>query len=152
MSKILSQMMIKCNAAISESQITYLQGYKLNPLEVDYKMSGYAELIELDWEALQPVYMNPDEPMEEEGTRPVDMTPQEILMSNEVEEYSDELKRETDENARTSLGKTQVAFVDIENMSTGARIFCFVSIFGIFLAILKYFHGELVDKSPDVNE
>ena len=38
---------------------------------------------------------DPEAGMQEgEGTGPVEMSSQEILMSNEVEEHSDELKRE----------------------------------------------------------
>ena len=37
-------------------------------------------------------------------------------------------------------------------MGTGARVVCFVTIFGLFGAILKFFHSQLVDKPPDVNE
>ena len=63
---------------------------------MDYTLSGYSELIDIDWEALKYKYENPDEPAEGEGTGPVDMTSTEILMSNEVEEYSDDLKRESE--------------------------------------------------------
>lgn len=152
LSKILSQMMIMCNGDISEQQITYLQDFKMTPADVDYKKTGYAELIAISFEDLKHVPANPDSAMEGEGEGPVDMTSQEIMMSNEVEEYSDDLKRESDSATRAGLGKTQVAFIDIENMSTGARVFFFVAILGIFLAILKFFHGELVDKSVDVND
>ena len=152
LSKILSQMMIVCNGAINEEQIAYLQDFKHSPADVDYTMSGYAELIEIDWEALKYKFENPDEPGEGEGTGPVEMTSQEILMSNEVEDYSDDLKRESEQDLRQSLGKTQVAFIDIENMGTGARIICFVAIFAGFAAILKFFHKELADKGPDLNE
>ena len=107
-------------------------------------MAAYADLIAIDFEALKFVSANPDMLIDGEGSGPVDMTSQEIMMSNEVEEYSDDLKRESDDDMRAGLGKTQIAFIDIENMSTGARIFCFVAIFGVILAILKFFHGELV--------
>lgn len=152
LSKILAQMMIMCNGAISDDQIKYLQSYKMNPIDLDYKQSDIAALIAIDWEALKFVYANPDEPAPGEGSEPVQMTNEEAIMSNEVEDYSDDLKRESEMEARSSMGKTQVAFFDIENMSTGTRVFFFVAIFSIFGAILKYFHRELVDKEPDVNE
>ena len=152
LSKILSQMMIKCNGEISDDQIKYLQDFKMKPVDMDYTKSGYAELIAIDWEALKYVSPNSDGPIEGEGTEQVEMSPQEIMMSNEVEEYSDDLKRESEQEQRQSLGKTQVAFIDIENMGTGARVVCFVTIFGLFGAILKFFHSQLVDKAPDVNE
>ena len=37
-------------------------------------------------------------------------------------------------------------------MGTGARVICFVTILAIFAGILKFFHSQLVDKAPDVNE
>ena len=99
--------MIKCNGEISDEQVNYLQGFKMNPKDLDYKMSGYTELVAIDWEALKFVPANPDEPAAEgEGTGPVDMTSEEIMMSNEVEEYSDDLKRESEQDMRQSLGKT----------------------------------------------
>lgn len=61
LSKILSQMMIKCNGAISDDQINYLQKFKLNALDMDHKEAGYADLILIDWEDLQYQPMNPDE-------------------------------------------------------------------------------------------
>jgi len=68
-------------------------------------------LIKLDWDHLK--YTSPREGQEDfegleegEGAGPVDMTQEEILMSNEVEEYSDEMKREQDEDIRQSMGKT----------------------------------------------
>ena len=78
-----------------------LQQFKLSPIDFDYKQSGYPELIALDWDELAFKPANPDEPAEDEGKGPVEMTSQEILMSNEVEEYSDELKREQDSELRT---------------------------------------------------
>ena len=144
-------MMIMCNGAISADQISYLQAFKQAPADVNYKMAAYADLIAIDFEALKFVSANPDMLIDGEGSGPVDMTSQEIMMSNEVEEYSDDLKRESDDDMRAGLGKTQIAFIDIENMSTGARIFCFVAIFGVILAILKFFHGELVVQEGDVN-
>lgn len=96
MSKILAQMMIMCNAAISEDQAKYLQTYKMNPVDLDYQQSEYAALIAIDWEALKYVYDNPDEPQPGEGSDPVQMSNEEAMMSNEVEDYSDDLRRETE--------------------------------------------------------
>ena len=74
LNKILSQMMIRCNKDISEEQIAYLQDYKMNPLDMTYTMSGYPELIELDWEALKHVPADPENLVEGEGSGPVEMT------------------------------------------------------------------------------
>ncbi len=45
-------MMIRCNGAISDDQIKYLQQFKLKAADLDHKQEGYSELILLDWEEL----------------------------------------------------------------------------------------------------
>lgn len=150
LSKILAQMMIKCNGVISESQIANLQGFRANPIEFDYTQTEYFVMIELDWDTLR--YQSPNEEfIDGEGIGAVDMTPQEILMSNEVEEYSDEMKRETDKEMRQSMGKTSIAFFDIENMSTFSRVLCMFAFFGLLAGVAWLAHKELIDKEPDFN-
>ena len=134
--------MIMCNGAISKEQITYLQQYKMDPLKVDYTESSYATLIDIDWEALKFVPAS-DQLMDGEGSGPVDMTSQEILMSNEVEEYSDELKREQDMDLKNSMGKTTIFFVDIENMSALTKFGLFITIVALFGGIGFYLYREL---------
>jgi hypothetical protein len=150
LSKILAQMMIKCNGVINNAQIAELQGFKATPNDFNYKKDGFMPMIELDWETLR--YQSPnEEPVEGEGTGPVDMSPQEILMSNEVEEYSDEMKRETDAETRASMGKTSVAFFDIENMSGAAQAFYMIAFFGLLGGVAYLGYKELVEKEPDFN-
>jgi len=150
LSKILAQMMVKCNGVINNKQIAELQGFKATPNDFNYKMDGYMPMIELDWDTLRYQSTN-EEPVEGEGTGPVDMTPQEILMSNEVEEYSDEMKRETDADARASMGKTSIAFMDLENMSGAAQAFYMVAFFGLLGGVGYLGFKELVDKEPEFN-
>ena len=107
-------------------------------------------MIELDWEALK--YQSPnEEPVEGEGTGPVDMTSQEILMSNEVEEYSDEMKRETDIEIKKSMGKTSIAFFDIENMTPLTKAIYMLGFFGLIGLVAFLGYKELIDKEPDFN-
>ncbi len=73
-------------------------------------------------------------------------------MSNEVEDYSDELKREQDDEFKSSVGKTSIMFFDIENMSGTARIVVLVVVVAAFAAIGKFFYNELFDMEPDVND
>merc|ERR1719273_1639375 len=142
--------MIKCNGVITEQQISNLQGFKATPVNFDYKQEGYFAMIELDWDALR--YQSPnEEPLEGEGTGPVDMTPQEILMSNEVEEYSDEMKRETDMEIRQSMGKTSIAFFDIENMSPLTKVLYMLGFVGLVGLVAWLGYKELIDKEPDFN-
>ena len=150
LSKILAQMMIKCNGVINEEQIATLQGFKATPNDFDYKQTGYMTMIELDWDSLR--YQSPnEEPVEGEGTGPVDMSPQEILMSNEVEEYSDEMKRESDAETRASMGKTSIAFFGIENMSGAAQAFYMLAFFGLLGGVAYLGYKELIDQEPDFN-
>ena len=92
-SKILAQMMMLCNGAISVEQIDYLQEYKMNPGELDHDTPELKKLVDINFEALKFVPSGDGNPVEGEGLGPVEMTPEEVLMTNEVEEYSDELKR-----------------------------------------------------------
>ena len=72
----------------------------------------------VDWDALSYKPIDPELGLQEgEGSQPVEMTQQEILMSNEVEDVSEDLQRESTQEARASMGKTTIAFFDIENMS-----------------------------------
>ena len=143
-------MMIKCNGAISESQISKLQGFKAKPTDFDYKQESYYPMIELDWDTLR--YQSPnEEPVEGEGTGPVDMTPQEILMSNEVEEYSDEMKRETDAEVRSQLGKTSIAFYDFEHMSGPVQALYMLGFFGLLGGVAYLGYKNLIEKEPDFN-
>ena len=153
LSKVLAQMMIRCTGAIQKDQIDYLLQYKMTPLDVNYKSAGYPDLILVDWEALKPIPANPEEGlMEGEGTGPVEMTQQEILMSNEVEDLSDELKRESDEDLRGSIGKTSIAFIDIENMGGLANAFILLTILSLFGGIGYYLYSELKEGEVDINE
>lgn len=73
-------------------------------------------------------------------------------MSQEVEEYSDELKREQDDELRQSIGKTQVAFMNIDGMSGPVQALVVLAILCAFGGILYFFYNELVVYKPDINE
>ena len=144
--------MIMCNGAINDAQINYLQDFKLSAAGTDYQRADLAALIAVDWEELRYQPADGGELAEGEGSGPVDMTQEEIMMSNEVEEYSDELKREADADLRGSLGKTTIAFVDIENMGFASKLLLFCLIMAAFGGVLYYFYQELYVYEPDANE
>lgn len=53
-----------------------MQKFKLTPDEVDSQKQGFSDLILLDWEDLKFKRADPDaEPIEGEGSGPVNMTP-----------------------------------------------------------------------------
>lgn len=110
-------------------------------------MSGYPEMIKIDWDALKYKPADAEAGLAEgEGEGPVDMTSQEIMMSNEVEEYSDELRREQDDELRGSMGKTSIAFFDIESMGPVSKLLVLLIVLAAFGAVAKFFHGELWEK------
>ena len=143
--------MIRCNASIHEQMIADLLVYKMNPSDFDYKRTGYRELIDIDWEGL---YYRPssETPIAGEGQEPVDMTSEEILMSNEVEEYSDELKRESDDQLRESIGKTTIAFMDLENMSLTSRMVALLLVLALLAAAARFLYNELAGEQRDLND
>ena len=63
-------------------------------------------------------------------------------MSNDVEEYSDELKRESEVELRSTMGKISIAFIDIENMSM-AKVTLFAIVMATFAFIGGYFYKNL---------
>lgn len=103
--------MLKCVAEISDDQIAELQQWKNKPLEVDYTKNE--DLIMIDWEELRYTEGDTTDP---QAKRPVDMSSEELMMSNDVEELSEDMRRANDQENRKSLGKTTLAFIDLENM------------------------------------
>ena len=73
-------------------------------------------------------------------------------MSNEVEEYSDELKREADDELRDSLGKTSIMFFNLDQMGAVSKFVCLVIIMALFGGVFYFFYKELVIGQPDINE
>jgi len=58
-------------------------------------------LINIDWDDLRW-----KGEVSEEAKRPVDVTPTEQMMTNDVEELSEDMRRENEEEVRAGLGKT----------------------------------------------
>lgn len=145
-------MMIKCTGEITPEQVQTLQEYKTEALTFDYKQENYKDLLYIDWEALKYVPENPDEEIEGQGTGPVDMSEEELIMSNEVEELADEMKREANEDIKANMGKTSIAFMDINNMSTSQNIIFLSVVFGLAYAAFKFVYAELVENKDDFNK
>lgn len=152
MSKIIAQMMIRCNQAIQEDQIVELLKHKLDPTGFDYSRGDWSELILLDWDSLRFTPSSLEEATPGEGMQPVEMTPQEIQMSNEVEDYSDELKRESDDEMRDSMARTQVAFMDVTKMSATVQAIVLIVVLGLFGGIGYFFYIQLFAEIEDPYE
>ena len=129
--------MLKCTGEIEESQIQYLHQFKNQPSELDYHK--HETLIEIDWTALE--YQGDYEDMS--AFKGVEMSPQEQVMSSDVEELSEDMRRETDAEARKSLGKTQLAFVDLENMDSVTSTIWILFASVLFGGIGYFFYQKL---------
>jgi hypothetical protein len=127
-------MMLKCGKEITPAQVTSLQNYKNNPLDLDYTKDE--DLIMIDWEELR--YKG--DSSEPEASRQVEMTPEESIMSNDVEELSEDMKRETENESRKALGKTTLAFIDLENMSATVKTACILFTTILFGGIGYFFY------------
>lgn len=142
-SKFLARMMLKCVKEINADQVVHLQNYKNTPLELDYTKDE--DLIMIDWDELR----FKDETSAPEAARPVEMSPEESMMSNEVEELSEDMRRENDLEVRKAVGKTSLAFIDLENMSatmqTGFVLFAVI----LFSGIGIFFYNALFTKEED---
>ncbi len=77
------------------------------------------------------------------------MTSAESITSTQVEELSEDLKRENDEEIRQSMGKTSLAFIDLQQVSTAGRVGTLVAAFLLFYLILWYFYWTLFLKETD---
>ena len=62
-SKILAQMMMLCNGAISVEQIEYLQEFKMNPGELDHSKPEFKKLVDINFEALKFVPTDEENPI-----------------------------------------------------------------------------------------
>jgi hypothetical protein len=139
-SKFLARMMLKCVRDSTPEQTAFLQAFKNTPLDLDY--TKYEDLILIDWEELRyhGDYTDP------EAKRPVEMSPQESMMSNDVEELSEDMRRETEVENRKSLGKTTLAFIDLEHMSATTQAFFVALAVAIFAGLGVFFYQGLFVK------
>ena len=75
-----------------------------------------------------------------------------MIMNSEIEDYSDELKSESEQELKKNKAKTQVAFFDIESMGWVSKLTVLVFVLPVFGAISYFFYLELYVKKPDLNE
>ncbi len=91
----------------------------------------FQHLIKIDWDLIQ----FKGDPTSEEAKKALELTSAESIMSTQVEELSEDLKRENDEEIRQSMGKTSVAFIDLQQVSTAGRFATLVAVFLLFYLI-----------------
>ena len=102
-------------------------------------------MIKIDWDLIQ----FKGDPTSEEAKKALELTSAESMMSSEVEELSEDLKRENDDEIRQSRGKTSVAFIDLQQVSTAGRLATLVAAFLLLFFIGSYFYKMLFVKEAD---
>ena len=74
------------------------------------------------------------------------------MMSNDVEELSEDMKREHELDFRKSVGKTTLAFIDLENMSPTVQ-FGFIIFAVVFFSIVAiFFYKNLFETKKTEKE
>jgi len=96
MNKILAQMMITCREKVSTEQVEKLQTFKDNAADFDPSPSEYSRLLNFDLAnyRVDPTWS------EERQQGPVDMSAAESRMQAVVEDLSEDMKREREEEFR----------------------------------------------------
>ena len=64
-------------------------------------------------------------------------------MSGEVEELSEDMRRETDLEKRKSVGKTSLAFFDLEEMNAQTQLVCVLAALVLFGSVGVFFYFKL---------
>ena len=102
MNKILAQMMIHCRERITEAQVNTLQQYKDTAADFDSTKPEYSSLLNFSLEkyAVDPTLSK------EKQEGPVEMTQAENTMQTIVEDLSEDMKREREEEMRSGRSGT----------------------------------------------
>mmetsp|Transcript_44677 Transcript_44677/g.43288 ORF Transcript_44677/g.43288 Transcript_44677/m.43288 type:complete len:87 (+) Transcript_44677:436-696(+) len=80
------------------------------------------------------------------------MSKQEQNMQTIVEDLSEEMKREREEELRASRGSASIAFFDLAHMSTTGKLMYLVGILGFFVLIFYVLINKLLVKPVDFNK
>ena len=73
-------------------------------------------------------------------------------MSNEMEDISEALQVDASKDLRDSMGKTSIAFFDIDQMGAQGSIIVFVAILAIFAGIFRWLYVQISTPEEDINE
>jgi len=146
MNKILAQMMIHCRERITEPQVDLLQTFKDNAPDFDSTKTEYSSLLNfsLDKYAVDPT-LSKDK---QEG--PVEMTQAENTMQTIVEDLSEEMKREREEEMRSGRNQApSIAFIDLQSLSGAAGAAYILAIVGFFGLIFWVLINKILSKPVD---
>ena len=149
MNKILAQMMINCRERITDDQVATLQEYKDNSADFDWTQSEYSPLLNFDLTR----YEVDDSLSKEKREGPVEMSPAENTMSTIVEDLSDEMKREREEEMRSGRGQApSIFFMDLGSLTGFGAVIYVAGILGFFAVIFYVLINKIIAKPVDFNK
>lgn len=149
MNKILAQMMIHCREHVTTDQVEHLQTFKDNAADFDWTDAQYQPLLNFDLGRYQ---LDPSLPQEKQQG-PVDMSQSESMMQNIVEDLSEEMKREKEEEMRSNRGGgPQIAFLDLSTLSGFTAMLYVAGLIGFFGIIFYVLINKILDKPVDFSK
>jgi hypothetical protein len=146
MNKILAQMMIHCRERVTDAQVDLLQTFKDNAADFDSTKTEYSSLLNFSLDRHTVDSSLPKE--KQEG--PVEMTQAENTMQTIVEDLSEDMKREREEEMRTGRsGTPSIFFVDLASLSGATAALYIVVILSFFGLIFWVLINKIVAKPVD---
>lgn len=146
MNKILAQMMLHCREHANEEQVATLQKFKDSASEFDSTQKEYAALLNFSLDRYAVDTSLPKE--KQEG--PVDMTPAESSMQMIVEDLSEDMKREREEEMRSGRNQApSIFFMDLGSLSGAAAALYILAIMAFFGLILYVLANKVFVKPVD---
>lgn len=145
MNKILAQMMITCREKVTGEQVELLQGFKDHAVDFDPSPAEFSSLLNFD---LHNYLVDASLP-EELQQGPVDMSAAELRMQAVVEDLSEDMKREREEEFRGRGTAPQIAFVDLSTLSGPTAALYILAIIGFFALIFYVLINKIMDKPVD---
>lgn len=146
MNKILSQMMIHCRERVTDDQVELLQKFKDNAPDFDSTKREYASLLDF---SLDRYHVDPSLPKEKQEA-PVEMSQAENTMQTIVEDLSEDMKREREEEMRSGRsGTPSIFFVDLASLSGATAALYILVILAFFGLIFWVLVRKIMDKPVD---
>ena len=143
MNKILSQMMIYCREHISDNQVEELQKFKDNSQDFAYKT-----LLNFD---INRYKVNENLPKEKQEA-PIELSQAEGAMQTIVEDLSEEMKREREEEMRGRGNAPSIFFMDLQNLTGFTALLYIGGIIGFFGIVFYFLINKIIEKPVDFNK
>ena len=148
MNKILSQMMIFCREHISDNQVDELQKFKDNSQDFDWTRPDYKTLLNFD---INRYKVNENLPKEKQEA-PIELSQAEAAMQTIVEDLSEEMKREREEEMRGRGNAPSIFFMDLQNLTGFTALLYIGGIIGFFGIVFYFLINKIMEKPVDFNK